>query len=198
MPTPELIERFRTGSHRLDPRLLQLSDEQLDRPFDPALRAGAWSCRTVIGHIADADLVYVHRLRRTVAEDRPVLAVFDEHAFIDSGLYAPAPKGAPSVAHTEVGKSPAGFVAVIHTLRLWTGQWLATLTPQQFARTALHPQSGEVSVRRFLEIGAWHLEHHGWFLSAKLDHLLGPVRNEAVPAGGCGPACRCVGTDATT
>lgn len=191
LPLPQLIERFRTGTHRIDPRLLQLADTQLDRSFDRASGAGEWSCRQLVGHLADADLVYVHRMRRTVAEDRPVLATFDEHAFIDCGLYAPQPAG-PPVAHAEAGKSPAGFVAVMHTLRLWAGQWLATLTEQQFTRTALHPAAGELSVRRMLEYITLHLEHHGWFLTAKLDMLLGPATPDAMPPGGCGPGCACV------
>ncbi len=193
LPLPELIERFRTGSHRLDPRLLHLTDEQLDRTFDRAAGAGAWSCRVLIGHLADADLVYAHRMRRTIGEDRPMLALFDEHAFIDAGLYAPALAGSPPpVASAEAGIAPAGFVAVIHTLRLWGGQWLASLTEAQFERIALHPEQGEFPIRRQLEYVTYHLEHHGWFLTAKLNDILGPAKRDTIPPSGCGTGCKCV------
>lgn len=117
--------------------------------------------RVLLGHIADAELVFSHRMRRAVAEDHPVLAVFDENALIDSGMYhGPA---CPM----------AGFVAVTHTLRTWTAEWMRTLTDAQWARTALHPERGELSVRMIANYATWHLEHHGWFLQRKLVRLLG-------------------------
>lgn len=166
MSNSELAERFRRGSERFERRLLTLNDDQLDTFFKPELGVGRWSCRVLVGHITDADLAFVHRMRRAVAEDHPVLAAWDEDAFIDAGLYG----------NDKGGKAypVAGFIAVIHTLRMWHGEWLRTLVPQQWDRVALHPQRGEQSVRVILNYAAWHLEHHGWYLARKLEHLLGP------------------------
>jgi hypothetical protein len=121
--------------------------------------------------------VYTHRMRRAVAEDSPVLSSWDENAFIDAGLYGD-------------GRQPvAGFVAVMHTLRRWTAEWLATLTPAQLARQALHPERGAESVRDMLVLAVWHLEHHARFLNAKVCRMLGPASPE--PSGGCGAGCGC-------
>lgn len=189
LPLLHLLERYRTASHVLDARVLQLDDDALEQTFEPDQNAGSWSCRTLLGHIADADLVFASRMRRTVAEDRPMLTLFDEHAFLNSGIYEPTAEQIPgSLAGNTV---PAGgYVALVHTLRRWSGQWLATLPEPMFDRTALHPERGEVTLRRLVEYAACHVEHHAWFLRRKLDLLLG----ESAPAAqnsGCGPGCRC-------
>jgi hypothetical protein len=135
--------------------------------------------RVLLGHLADAELVFSHRMRRAVAEENPVLAVWDENAFIDAGLY-------------NGGRYPiGGFVAAIHTLRRWTSEWLATLTPEQLARQAMHPERGPETVRWMLVLTTWHLEHHARFLNAKVCKMLGPAPEEAAVEGGCGPGCGC-------
>jgi hypothetical protein len=133
-----------------------------------------------MGHLADAELAFTHRMRRAVAEDNPVLAVWDENAFIDSGLYAG-------------GEHPvAGFIAVLHTLRRWTAEWLLTLTPEQLARKALHPERGEQTVRDILVYTTWHLENHTQYLNAKVCRMIGPApAAEPAQGGGCGPSCGC-------
>lgn len=170
MPTPELLERYRRGTELLERRLLDLSDEQADTFFRPEAGVGRWSCRVLMGHLADAELVFVHRMRRAVAEERPVLAVWDENAFIDSGLYGDTPP-----PHGKGGRDRpiAGFVAVVHTLRVWHSEWLRTLDEESWKRTALHPERGEQSVRLILTYAAWHLENHVWYLKKKIAHFLG-------------------------
>jgi hypothetical protein len=177
----ELIARYRRGLEILDPRVFELSDEQMDTAFLPDANVGLWPVRVLVGHLADAELAFTHRMRRAVAEEHPVLAVWDEDAFIDAGLY-------------NGGQYPAaGFIAVLHTLRRWTAEWLLTLSPQQLARTALHPQRGEQSVRDIVVYTTWHLENHARYLNAKVCRMLGPAPTpEPAPAGGgCGPSCGC-------
>lgn len=162
-----IIERFAAGSSKLEHRLLHCTDAQIDTCFRPEAGVGRWSCRMLVGHIADADLVFVHRMRRAVAEENPILAVWDENAFIDSGIYGDENTGK---------KMPiAGNVAIIHTLRLWTSDWLRTLDERALESKALHPERGPQTVRVILNYATWHLEHHAWFLSKKLELMLGPA-----------------------
>lgn len=174
----ELIARYRKGLELIDARVFELSDEQLDMAFLPDAGVGNWPARVLIGHLADAELAYTHRMRRAVAEDSPVVNAWDENAFVDAGLYAG-------------GKYPiAGFIAVIHTIRRWTAEWLSTLTAEQVRRRAMHETKGEVSVRNMLEYTTWHLEHHVRFLNAKICKFLGPAPDKAV-GGSCGAGCGC-------
>lgn len=179
LPDAELLERYAAGIENFDRRVVKLTDEQLDQAWLPEAGVGRWPARVLLGHLADAELVLVHRLRRAVAEENPVLSVWEENAFVDAGLYGgrQAPIGA--------------FLATIHTLRRWTAEWLSTLTPEQFARRALHPERGPQSVRDILVYAVWHLEHHTAFLNAKIRRLLGPAPAEEAPTGGCGPNCGC-------
>jgi len=164
---PTLLERYVVGANRFERRVLDLSDEQQDTCFRPEAGVGRWSCRMLVGHVADADLVYTHRMRRAVAEDFPLMPGWDEQAFVDSGLYAGEKGGAD--------RPIAGSVALVHTLRLWTADWLRTLTDAQWSRRMLHQERGEMTVREVCAFAVWHVEHHAWFLSRKLERLIGPA-----------------------
>lgn len=161
----QLTARFGKGVEVFDPRLLKLSDVDLDTAFRPEADVGRWPCRVLVGHMADADAVWNHRLRRTIGEDHPVFAVWDENAFIDAGLYG-TPETGPRFP-------VAAFVASIHTGRRWIAEWLATLAPAQWQRTGLHPERGELTLRTMVELTTWHLEHHAWYLNRKIIKLQG-------------------------
>lgn len=177
LPDADLIARYGVGVENFDRRIFDFTDDQLDLAFLPEAGVGLWPVRVLLGHLADAELLYVHRMRRSIGEDNPVLAVWDENAAIDAGLY-----------HGP-GKPIGAFVAAVHTLRRWTGEWLGTLSPEQFQRRAMHPQRGEMSVRKMLQDLTWHLEHHARVLNAKVERMLGP---DAAPKDkGCGPGCGC-------
>ena len=85
---PNLSPGTGAGLQRFDSRIFELSDEQMDMAFLPDAGVGRWPVRVLVGHLADAELAFIHRMRRAVAEENPVLAVWDENAFIDAGLYA--------------------------------------------------------------------------------------------------------------
>jgi hypothetical protein len=176
LPDAELLVRYRRGLELVDPRVFELSEDQMDMAFLPDAGVGNWPVRVLVGHLADGELAFTHRMRRAVAEESPIVNSWDENAFIDSGLY-------------NGGQYPvAGFIAVIHTLRRWTAEWLATLTPEQMNRKMMHSENGPMTVRRVLEYAAWHLEHHAAYLNAKICKMLGEA-----PEGGCcgGSGCGC-------
>lgn len=197
LPTLQLISRFRRGIEAFDRRVFELTEEQIDMAFLPDAGVGQWPVRVLLGHIADAELAAIHRMRRAVAEDHPVFAEWDENAFVDANLYGNTHEGYADSAendHARVMNALGGPMAVIHTLRQWTGQWLLTLTEAQMERTGMHPTRGPQSVRTIVAMYIWHLEHHAAFLTKKLDRMLGPVtESEPVAAGkgGCGSGCGC-------
>jgi hypothetical protein len=163
---PALIDRYAKGVENFDRRVFDLTDAQLDTAFLPDAGVGRWPARVLLGHLADAELAQVHRIRRTVAEDNPVVAAWDENAFIDAGLYGSPTEG--------VSYPIGGFIGTIHTLRRWTSEWLRTLDPDQWSRQALHPEKGPQTTRSWIEMISWHLEHHAAFLNLKIAKMLGP------------------------
>lgn len=164
LPVEGLIERYARGVENFDKRVFELTDAMLDTAFLPSAGVGRWPARVLLGHLADAELLLVHRMRRIAAEDGPVLAVWDEHAPIDAGLYGTPETGA---------RYPVGaFIAVIHSLRKWHAEWMGTLSDGQWERTGLHPERGAVTIRSIADYATWHLEHHAGFLRKKIDRLL--------------------------
>ena len=167
MSAQDLLARYTLSIEQFDRRVVGLKDDQLDMAFLPDANVGRWPIRVLLGHLADAELAFVFRMRLVVAEDHPVLTPWDENAFIDNDLYGLTPK--PGQPRLSIG----GPIATIHTLRKWHSEWLRSLKPAQWERTGLHPQRGEQSVRTILAYDTWHLENHGWYLNAKVEKLLG-------------------------
>ncbi|MEO1007265.1 MAG: DinB family protein [Planctomycetota bacterium] len=182
----DLLRRFSVGVEWFDPRLFHLAEADMDLAFDPRAGCGRWPIRALAAHLADAEMVWLHRIRQAISEDRPMLGMFDYEAFIDGPLYGPGTR------KDAVSPPVAGSIAVVHTLRRWTLDWLWDLAEGGRDRLALHPEHGELSVRGMLATTTWHLEHHADFLNRKIVHLAGPLPDpaEAVREP-CGPACGC-------
>ncbi len=181
-----LVARMRIGVERFDPRVFELDDDQLDSAWLPDAGVGRWPIRVLLGHLADAEIVLAHRIRRTFAEDRPTLAYWDENAFIDSGLYG-------CTDATDFRPPIGGDVAVIHTTRSWLVAMLFQFSDEHWERTAMHAQNGPMTLRDFADYACWHLEHHAAYLNAKVARILGPAPEpEACSPAGCArPGCAC-------
>lgn len=162
MPTSELLPRFAFGIEHFDRQVVKLTDDQLDMAFLPDAGCGNWPIRILLGHLADAELAFVHRMRRVVAEERPMLQPWDENAFIDSAMYGN--ENTPAGRRQSIG----AFIATVHTLRRWTADWLRTLDDSAFKRSGMHMERGEQTLHTILAYDTWHLEHHARFLNAKV------------------------------
>lgn len=194
LPTDALIMRFRRGIENIDRRVFELTERQIDQAFLPDAGVGRWPVRVLIGHIADADLAAIHRMRRAVAEENPLITEWDENAFVDANIYGNAHEGYadnPENDHARVMNALGGPLATIHTLRQWTSQWLLSLDAPAFERRCLHPTLGPLSVRDLVAMYTWHLEHHCRFLTQKLDLLVGATPQPAPAAENCGTGCGC-------
>lgn len=188
LPVLHLVMRYRKGVQNLDNRVLQLSERQIDQAFLPEANVGRWPVRVLLGHLADAEVFYAGRMRRCVGEANPVVEVWDEDSFVDENVYLNGPKEyahGDEADHTRVLSAVGGHMAVIHTLRQWLGQWLLALDDSAWDRAFMHPQRGAVTLRQAVALSTWHLEHHGAFLTKKLDLMLGPAPAEKPAAGGC-------------
>jgi hypothetical protein len=183
--------RMRRGIETIDRRVFDLTERQIDQAFLPDAGVGTWPVRVLVGHLADAELSFVQRMRRVVGETCPVLEAWDENAFIDANLYGNADKQYvedPEGDEARVMLALGGPMAVIHTLRQWASHWLLSLDDDAWYRKALHPQRGEMTLRMIVGYNTWHMEHHARFLTQKLDKMLGKPEPVAAKSGGCG--CR--------
>lgn len=221
--TADLVRRYRAGVGSIDRRVFQLDDSALTRTFTETqtvidtdgveLPVGRWSVRTLLGHLADAELIFTTRMRRVIAEENPLLADWDENTFLESSIYTGvADVGDRTVAQAhgvlanDAGWKPqaiGGHVAIIHTLRQWMGEWLGQMPISAWNRRGLHERKGPMSLADLTVYTTWHLEHHSAYLRAKVLTLLGPEQDmssceSAAKAGGCGVGCGCVGKSEAT
>ncbi len=152
-----LLALYDSAPRHLTKLVEDLSAEQLSRRPDAAWNSGAWTVNEVVQHLADADTVFDHRLRRALAEENPTFAAWDENRFADALAY----NDADAIA----------AVAIIDQIHRRSLPLLQSLTPEQCQRTATHPERGRQTVQTILHYAAHHLRHHAEFIAAKLRHL---------------------------
>ena len=114
----------------------------LDRPY----REGGWTARQVVHHVADSHINAYVRTRLTLTEDKPTVKPYEEGDWanlLDARTL-----------------DPAVSVQILDGIHTRWHHLLQSLEPAQFARAAVHPQHGDVTLDFFLQMYAWHGRHH--------------------------------------
>lgn len=106
----------------------------------------AWSVAEILNHLADAELHQSVRLRSMLADDAPVWPAWDEGAYAAALLYDVRPA--------------ADALTLLLSIRHVNARLLASLSPEQWARTAVHPAEGVVDVAGWVRIASEHLKAH--------------------------------------
>jgi uncharacterized damage-inducible protein DinB len=119
-----------------------LDQSQLDTPY----RAGGWSVRTVVHHIADSHVnAYVrHKLTMTEQTPPPIKA-YDENEW----------------AKLTDATGPIGNSLLL--LQALHDRWatcLRSLPAATFARTCVHSERGAMTLDDLVALYAWHGSHH--------------------------------------
>jgi hypothetical protein len=136
-----LIDRYRDGITAVDNALAGATDAELDRRPSP----DEWTAREVAHHLADSETMSTIRLRRLLAEDRPLIPAYDEAEFARRLHY-----------ERPIEQSLAVFAAV----RAANIELLGALTDDEWARAGTHSDDGPYSVERWLEIYSAHGHDH--------------------------------------
>lgn len=144
--TPEersaLLAQYAAGADAFESAVEGVTEAELDsRPFP-----GEWSVREIAHHLGDGELNSAVRLRRLIAEDRPVLPGYDEMEF-SRRLHYPERAIGPSVAAMRAARAA--------TLSL-----LECLTEDDWMRTGTHTEQGAYSVEAWLRDYAAHPHDH--------------------------------------
>lgn len=145
------LRLLRRTAHDLAAEIAQTAPEAaLWRPAE-----GEWSVHETLTHLRDAERqIFLPRLRRVTAEDRPALAVFDEAAYHQANWNPAEP-----LAHIL-----ADFVAD-------RGAEVALLeAAADWGRVGLHQTRGPVTLAWLAEYAVGHTwEHHSQILRARLS-----------------------------
>ncbi len=141
VPAP-LVDRLHTQLDALSFVLARATPSALEaRP-----RPDEWSARENLAHLARHHAVFIERLRRLLAEDRPALGRYRAEEDPDWPTWAALPLD--------------GILERLRTLRAELVTLVRRLSPQECARTGLHPTFGELDVAGWLEFFLLHEAHH--------------------------------------
>ena len=145
----ELIATYAQGIDDLRSAVVGMTLEQvLARPIP-----GKWSTVECVGHIADTEIFFTDRIVRTIAMDRPLLMSPDENLYIERIDYQ--------------GLNLDEQLDLFGALRRHAVRILRAQPPEAWSRTAVHSESGLLTLRQLVLQAVRHLQHHLPFIAEK-------------------------------
>jgi uncharacterized damage-inducible protein DinB len=121
----------------------KLRDGALDKPY----RAGGWTARQVIHHIADSNMNAYVRFKLAATENAPIIKPYEENlwAETDDSKY-----GSPKIS-----------IKLLTALHVRWVVFLTSLSEDDLERGYYHPANKRtVSIREAIALYAWHSKHH--------------------------------------
>jgi uncharacterized damage-inducible protein DinB len=145
----ELILAYESGPEAVRSSVRGLSIDQLRaRPV-----AGRWSTLEVLCHLADSEQFFADRMKRTIALERPLLLGVD------------APRYPEPLRYQD--RDPEEEVALITLTRSQMARVLGSLGEEAWGRTAVHSETGVVTLRQLVLHAINHVGHHLSFVGEK-------------------------------
>jgi len=145
----DLIAAYERGPDELCAAVGGMTTEQLRaRPIP-----GQWSTLEVVCHIADCEQFFADRLKRTLAMDRPLLIGADGFRYPDPVCYH----------QRDLGEE----VELVRVTRQQMARILCLVPAEAWERTAVHSETGLVTLRQLLLHAVSHLQHHLRFVAEK-------------------------------
>jgi uncharacterized damage-inducible protein DinB len=143
--TSDLISIYAEAPERLGSVVDGLTvSERLAQPV-----SGKWSIQQITLHLADAEIMGAARIRQVIAEPGCNFVVYDQDAWADE------------IGYQQAGdKTFYSAVMLFDALRLTTAKIFAAAEQDDWNKSGIHPEWGELNLRQLLEIYADHGERH--------------------------------------
>jgi hypothetical protein len=119
-----------------------LHTAQIDTPY----RAGGWTVRQLVHHLADSHMNAVIRVRLALTEDSPRVSGYSEKAWAE--LHD---------SHAAPVEWSLELIEAVHAR--WV-MLLQSLTPEQWQRQFIHAERGPQTIEYATLLYAWHCRHH--------------------------------------
>src|SRR5262249_11846227 len=145
MPHPRfesLIAAYLDGPAQLRRAVAELSQQQLEARPVP----GRWSTLEVVCHLGDSEQAWCHRMKRVIAEERPLLIGYDESRFTAALRYQ--------------DQSLEDEPALREGMRRQLARILKGLPESAWARTCVHSERGLMTLEEMLQAEVDHIPHH--------------------------------------
>jgi uncharacterized damage-inducible protein DinB len=149
-----LVDRYLAGGDQLTKSIAGLTAADLQAFPVP----GTWSIQQIVIHVFDCELVHTDRMKRVIAEEKPLLMGFDETKFANRLHYD--------------AQDSALAAELFAKNRQLMHQILSRLPDETFDRSGIHSERGRVTLADIVTTAANHLDHHLKFLHEK-RRLLG-------------------------
>jgi DinB superfamily len=151
----EVIAACEQGIDDLRSAVAGMTHEQvLARPVP-----GKWRTGECVGHLADTQVFFTDRIVRTIALDRPLLMSADERLYI--------------ARLDDQAFDLADQLALFMALRRHAARILRIQPPEAWFRTAVHSQSGLLTLRQLVLQAVRHLRRHLPFIAEKRAAMRG-------------------------
>ncbi|HZR30773.1 MAG TPA: DinB family protein [Terriglobales bacterium] len=136
----DAVEVIAATPNRLSDLTKKLGPKGLERSLAP----GKWPARGILCHLADCELVFAFRLRQTLAQPNHVMQPFDQDDW----------------ARTYSNYTADNALEVFSSVRRWNLALLKKLPESAMAKTASHPERGQMTFKTILETMAGHDTNH--------------------------------------
>ena len=144
-----LIDEYLAGPVAVRKAIAGMSAEQLrTRPV-----AGKWSTLEVVCHLADFDPILADRMKRVIAEERPLLVGADENHF------------AAALAYHD--RDVEEELTILDKTRSQLARILRKLPPEALQRVGVHNERGPRTLEQLLTGTISHIPHHLQFVNEK-------------------------------
>jgi uncharacterized damage-inducible protein DinB len=145
----ELLAAYEQGIAELIASVAGMTPAQLvARPI-----ASKWSTQEVVSHLADTEIYYTDRIERTIALERPLLIGVDERPY-------PARLNYQAFDLAEQ-------LGLFAALRRHAARILRMQAPEAWQRSAIHSETGLVTLRQLVIQAVRHVSHHLPFIAEK-------------------------------
>jgi DinB superfamily len=145
----DLITAYLEGPVLLRRSVSDLTHEQLlARPVP-----GKWSTLEVVCHLTDSEQAWCHRMKRVIAEPRPLLIGYDESRFTSSLAY-----------HDRDAELE---LSLLEGMRKQMAQILRGLDEAAWSFSGVHSERGLITLEDMLRAEVEHIPHHLGFIDEK-------------------------------
>lgn len=150
------VEQYEAATKRFENLVVTLVEEELD-----AKHPDGWSPRQIIHHVADSEAQSYARIRRLIAEPLgSLIQSYDEEAWAKN----------PTLGYED--SDIANSFAVFRAVRASTLDLLKRLDESDLERYGEHSESGQYTVRQWLESYVAHPDEHAEQLKRALQRQL--------------------------
>ena len=136
-----LIAQYRDGYAAVAEALLKITPEEMDARPAP----NKWTTREIVHHLADSETTSAIRLRRLLAEDKPVIHGYDQEEFARRLHYE-----RPHEASLELFRAARAAAAGL----------MMCLDESDWLREGTHTEVGRFGLDTWLRIYAPHAHRH--------------------------------------